>query len=167
MTVSEAIRARRSVRKYKEGAEVSDEQIRQLFEAAMLAPSAANGRPWEFVVVKGREAMEELAKAHGIARMLSTASCCIVVCGLPDASERAKHFFPQDCAAATENILLQAVELGLATCWCGVWPVDERVENVKRVLGVDSTPFNLIAVGVADEAPDAKGFFDPEKVKYF
>lgn len=49
MQTMEAIRARRSVRKYKAEA-VPREQIERLLEAAMLAPSAVNSRPWEFVV---------------------------------------------------------------------------------------------------------------------
>jgi len=52
MTVNEAIRKRRSIRKFKPDAEATDEQVKLLLEAAMLAPSACNTRPWEFVVVK-------------------------------------------------------------------------------------------------------------------
>lgn len=54
MQTMEAIRARRSVRKYKAEA-VPREQIERLLEAAMLAPSAVNSRPWEFVVTDKRE----------------------------------------------------------------------------------------------------------------
>ena len=49
MTITEVIRARRSIRKFKPGAVVTDDQIKLLLEAAMLAPSACNTRPWEYI----------------------------------------------------------------------------------------------------------------------
>ena len=166
MAVAEIINKRRSIRKYKKGAEVSDEQIRSMLEAAMMAPSAANGRPWEFVVVRDRDVMEKMMGAHPWAFMLESASLAIVVCGLPDAAEPSEKYFPQDCGAATQNILLQAGELGLGACWCGVYPSEGRAEQFQEILGVGSIPICLIAVGVPDESPAAKGFFDPAKVKY-
>ena len=165
MTISEAIRARRSIRKYKPGAPIQDAQIEKLLEAAMMAPSAGNGRPWEFIVVKDREVLNGIMEVHTHSKMLNSASLCIVVCGLPDASPLAKEYFPQDCAAATQNILLQALELGLGTCWCGVYPIPDRVSGLQRLLNVSSIPFCLVAVGIPDDNPDPRGFYDPAKVK--
>ncbi|WP_371368150.1 nitroreductase family protein [Sporomusa rhizae] len=167
LTTTEAIRARRSIRKFKPEAQIPQEQIDMLMEAAMMAPSAINTRPWEFVVVKNKDKFNEIIQVHPYSRMLLTASLCIVVCGLPDEqSGLSAGFYPQDCAAATQNILLQATDLGLGTCWCGVYPIKERVEGLRKVLKVTSVPFNLIAVGVPDEVCRPRGFFDPGKVKY-
>lgn len=83
MQTMEAIRARRSVRKYKAEA-VPREQIERLLEAAMLAPSAVNSRPWEFVVTDKREILQRLTEAHPASKMLLTASWAIAVCGRPD-----------------------------------------------------------------------------------
>jgi nitroreductase len=163
-TTSEAIRARRSVRKFKEGVELSQAQIDSLLEAAMMAPSARNLRPWEFVVVQNRGTMEELRKAHPFSSMLKSASLAIVLCALPAGEEYG--FFQQDCGAAAENLLLQAVDLGLAACWCGVYPKEERVVPIRKILGVDSLPVALIAIGAADEEPVARGFYDKSKVRY-
>ena len=167
MTVSEAIQERRSIRRFKSGETVSHEQIEKLLEAAMLAPSACNSRPWEFVVVQNREKLNELSEQHPYAKMLTTASIAIVVCALPESQEGiADGFFQQDCAAATENILLQAVELGLAGCWCGVYPKEELLEKVRTILDIASTPFNVIAIGIPDSTPKARGFFEDSKVRY-
>ena len=46
MTVYQAIRARRSIRKYVPGAPLPQEDLHTILEAAMMAPSARNGRPW-------------------------------------------------------------------------------------------------------------------------
>ncbi len=165
METMQAIRARRSVRKYKKGAPVAREQIERLLEAAMLAPSAVNSRPWEFVVTDKEEILQKLTEAHPASRMLLTASWAIAVCGRPDLQPK-HNFWQQDCAAAVENILLAAADMGLGTCWCGCYPAEPRTGAVKEVLGVDSVPVALIAVGVPDEAPAQKGFYDPAKVKF-
>ena len=168
MTVIEAIRKRRSIRKFKPDAIVTDEQIKLLLEAAMLAPSACNTRPWEFIVVKDREKLEQIRKAHPYTGMLETASLAIVMCALPETQKEPimSGYYPQDCGAATENILIQAVELGLGSCWCGVYPKEERIAEIQNVLGITSLPFNVIAIGVPDEDPAPRGQYDENKVKY-
>ncbi|MDR2403344.1 MAG: nitroreductase family protein [Spirochaetaceae bacterium] len=160
MTLNEAIHARRSIRKYKK-AEVTQAQIDALLEAAMLAPSANNSRPWEFVVVQSREQLDKIVQIHPYAGMLREASLAIVVCARVESD-----FFPQDCGAAVENILLQAVELGLGTCWCGVYPVEKLVKGLREALNIKSVPFCVIAAGVPDESPKARGFYDKERVTY-
>jgi len=165
MTVIEAIRKRRSIRRFKPGAEVTDEQIKLLLEAAMLAPSACNTRPWEFVVVKDREKPNQIRKVHPYAGMLETASLAIIVCVLPEAqSGLSEGYFPQDCGAATENILLEAVEQGLGACWCGVYPKEDRIAEIREIIGSAKLPFNVIAVGVPDEDPNPRGQYDESKV---
>ena len=170
MKTIDAIRARRSIRKYKPDAPVTQEQLDLLLEAAMLAPSACNTRPWEFIVVRDRKILNELTKIHTYAQMLSTAPLAIIVCALPKTQEKDISFgyYPQDCGAATQNILIQAVELGLGTCWCGVYPKENLMATVKELLNIDkdSIPFNIIAVGVPDEAPKARGSYDKNKVRY-
>ena len=64
MDIHSAIRQRRSIRKYKTGSAVSDEDIKKILEAAMMAPSACNTRPWEFIVFKSEEARERVLKIH-------------------------------------------------------------------------------------------------------
>lgn len=168
MTTTEAIRARRSVRQFKPGAEITEEQIKLMLEAAMLAPSACNTRPWEFVVVRDREKLSEIMAVHDHAKMLATASLAIVLCALPEKQDKElpRGFYPQDCGAATQNILLQATELGLGSCWCGVYPKEGLPDKIKAILGVESLPFNVIAIGVPDAAPKARGFYEDAKVRY-
>jgi nitroreductase len=167
MTTMEAIRARRSIRRFKPDMEVTREQTELLLEAAMLSPSACNTRPWEFVVVRGRENLNKIADIHPYAQMLRTATLAIIICALPETqNDIAVGYFPQDCGAATENILLEAVALGLGACWCGVYPREERIPSVKELLQIESLPFCVIAVGVPDENPEPRGRFDKDKVRY-
>ena len=171
ITATEAIRLRRSVRNFKNHPQVSEKQIRLLLEAAMMAPSACNTRPWKFIVVRNREKLDTLAALHPHAKMLTTVSLAIIVCALPEMQKNTSFgFFPQDCAAATQNILLQAVALGLGSCWCGVYPKENRISEVRSVLDLvnreDIIPFNIIAIGVADDFPEARGFYEEDKVSY-
>lgn len=166
MDASEAIRARRSIRKYVSGAEIPEEHLKLMLEAAMMAPSACNTRPWDFTVVKDAGVRREIARIHPYAKMVTEATFAIVVGARPDLlPDDLAEFWPQDCAAATENLMLQAVALGYGSVWCGVYPNMEFVEALRAILGGESLPFNVIAVGVPSEHPRARGFYDPGRVK--
>ena len=167
MNALETIRSRRSIRKYQAGAAVPKEDLKQILEAAMMAPSACNTRPWEFAVVENRDLLDAIMKVHPYVSMLRTASLAIIVCAKPEVQEGiCPGYFPQDCGAATQNLLLSAKALGYGTCWCGVYPNEERVKVVKEIIGVDSTPFAVVALGVADEEPAARGYYDESRVKW-
>jgi len=163
----DAIEKRRSIRKYKPGVAVTKEQIDRLFTAAMLAPSACNSRPWEFIAVTKRETLNEIARIHPYAGMCRTASAAIIVVALPQTG-MPEGYFPQDCGAATQNILLEAAEMGLGTCWCGVYPKDERMPSFAELFGIakPKIPFCVIAVGAPDENPAQRGFFEASKITY-
>lgn len=163
MNTTEAIRARRSVRKYQAGKTIPQEHMDLILEAAMCAPSANNSRPWAFLVVESDELKRGISEAHPYCRSLPDAAAAIVVCGPKGAGE---GFWPQDCAAATQNILLQATELGYGTCWCGVYPDKARAAAIGKLLGTDRTPFNIIVLGVPAETPAQRGFYDKRLVRY-
>lgn len=170
MTASEAIRARRSIRKFVRGAEVTEGQVRALLEAAMVTPSACNTRPWEFIVVRDRAKLDRIREKHPYTGMLETASLAIVILALPQAQMTIVDggFFPQDCGAATQNILIEAVAQGLGACWCGAYPKEQRMGEVINALGLDPTcvPFCVIAVGVPDENPEPRGSYEEAKVRF-
>jgi len=163
----ESIEKRRSIRKYKKGEPVTKEQLKALLEAAMLAPSARNSRPWEFIAVTKREVLNEIARVHPYANMCETAGAAIIVVAVPP-SDDPMGYFPQDCAAATENILLAATSMGLGTCWCGVYPRDARIDALRKLFNIPlpKIPFNVIAVGSPNETPARRGFFEESKVTY-
>ena len=165
--MNELIEKRRSIRKFKSYVLVTDEQLKQLLEAAMHAPSACNSRPWEFIAITKREILDEIAKIHPFAEMCSTATAAIIVVALPQTG-RPEGYFPQDCGAATQNILLEAVSLGLGACWCGVYPKEERMAEMRKLLNLKEPkiPFNVIAIGSPDESPNRRGLFDETKVTY-
>jgi nitroreductase len=166
--MSEIIENRRSIRKFKADKPVTKEQINCLLSAAMMAPSACNSRPWEFIAITKRETLDEIVRIHPYAGMCKTASAAIIVVAVPQTKEGPQGYFPQDCGAAVQNILLEAVSLGLGACWCGVYPKDERIVPVRELFKIPEPkiPFCVIAVGAPDEAPERRGFFEQAKVTY-
>jgi len=164
--------SRRSIRKYK-NTPVTRGQLKLLLEAAMISPSACNTRPWRFIAITNRELLNKIGDVHNYAKMLYTAQAAIVVVALPDAQKGvrdglAEGFYPQDCGAATQSILLQAEAIGLSACWCGVMPKEGTMKVVRELLEVpdNEIPFCVIAIGERDENPDPRGKYDEEKVAW-
>ncbi|MFP4198815.1 MAG: nitroreductase family protein [Halanaerobium sp.] len=147
----EEIFERRSIRRYQDK-NVEEEKIEKLLEAAVAAPSAGNEQPWHFIVIKDRKRLDHLAEIHPYAKMLKEAPLAIAVCA--DLNKQ-KHqgFWVQDCSAATQNILLEAVSLGLGSVWIGCHPAEKREKAVSEYLEVpaDFKTLSLIAVGYPAE----------------
>ena len=161
-----AIFKRRSIRKYTAGA-VADEVITRLLEAGMNAPSAGNQQPWQFVVVKDKATLAKLADASPYAKMTKDAAVAILVCGDLD-RETHKGFWVQDCSAATENILIEVTDQGLGAVWLGIYPREDRVTYIRKLLGIPEhiVPFALIPVGHPAETKDASNRYDTSRVHY-
>jgi len=154
--------ARRSIRKYT-AARVREEDVKTMLEAAMAAPSASNLKPWHFVVVTDRQILDNLARVHPYGEMLLEAPLCIAVCGDTTISS---SFWVQDCSAATENLLLAATALGLGAVWLGVYPREQRINGIRRVLNIPETivPLNLISIGHPAEEKEPRTQYDELRV---
>jgi nitroreductase len=138
---------RRSIRKFSDRP-VEKEKLERLLKAAMQAPSAGNQQPWEFIVVDDKEILECLSALSPYALPLKGAPLAIIALG------NTEHFlFPEnwqmDMSAAVENILLEAVSLGLGAVWLGVAPLEDRMLLVRDVFELPENiiPFAAIPVG--------------------
>lgn len=168
--VLDNIMTRTSIRKFTEQP-VPAEAVEQMLRAGMAAPTAMNAQPWEFVVLNDRDTLNKLAGKLRYARMLEQAPLAIVVCGRDkwldrEGNERENIFWVDDCAAATENILLAAHALGLGAVWTAA--KDERGEIVKEALGIPDgyKTLNVIAIGYPAENPAPKDKWKPEKIHW-
>ena len=153
---------RRSIRKYT-GDSISPQTITQLLQAAMAAPSARNLQPWHFIVVTDRKKLDQLAETHPYGKMLAHAPLAIAVVGEPACSEK---YWIQDCSAATENILVAAVTLGLGAVWLGVTPREDRIKGVGDVLSIPTEfqVLSLISIGYPDEEKPASTKYSEERI---
>ena len=135
MDVFEALHTRRSIRKFDPDKPVSESDLEKILAAAMTAPSAGNAQPWHFVVVTDAALRDELSRIHPYVGMLRQVPMGIVVCA-ELALEKYPGYWVQDLAAAIQNLLLAARGLGLGTVWTGVCPTQERMDAVRRILGL-------------------------------
>lgn len=164
MDTRQAIMTRRSIRRYTP-APVAPELVTALVQAGMQAPSAGNQQPWQFVVITERTAREAIAAFHPYADMLREAPVAILVCG----DLRREHFrgyWVQDCAAATQNILLAAHAAGLGAVWVGLYPREELVAETRALLGLPGqvVPLALVPLGFPGEQIAPTDRYDPSRV---
>lgn len=162
------IYTRRSVRSFT-GDTVSREDLMKILRAGMSAPSAVNIQPWAFVVVTKRETLDELCARLPYAKMLDRAGAAIVVCGIPDKDEvYSGKYWVMDCSAATENILLAAHALGLGAVWTAVYVDEQRMLDVREILGIPQNiiPLNVIPIGVPKGGGTVIDKFKVENIRW-
>lgn len=166
MDTIEAILSRRSIRKYT-SEEVTDKQINMLLKAAMFAPSAVNKQPWHFVVFRNANTIKQIIEAHPNASMLTGASAAILVCY----DEQLQHdagYGPVDCAAAIQNILLAAHNLGLGAVWVGIYPRANRMEAVQHIFSLPEhvKGFAVVSLGYPAETKGEPNRFNPNRIHH-
>jgi nitroreductase len=165
--MSDPVLDRRSIRKYTDQP-VPDKLVETLLRAAMSAPSAGNQQPWHFVVIRDRAILDAVPGFHPYARMMVKAPVAILVCGDGDL-EKSKGFWVEDCSAATENVLIEAQELGLGSVWLGLYPREDRVRKMRAlVLGMPEhvIPFALLPVGYPAESKKPSHRYHEERVHH-
>jgi nitroreductase len=148
--VFETILERRSIRKFTTDG-VSRERLEKLLEAARWAPSAGNLQPWVFVAVTSADVRAALAAAAFGQEFVAEAPAVIAVVAAPPPDSRYGRrgrdlYCLQDTAAAVQNILLTACEMGLGTCWVGAF--DEEAAARALNLRANERPVALVPVGV-------------------
>jgi nitroreductase len=157
MDVLEAVRARRSVRKYKP-TPIPDDVLARVLEAVRLAPSAKNFQPWKFVLIGEPELKAKIAAACVNQSFMAVAPLIVAACAFPERSYsqmgRYMSSWPIDVAIAFEHLVLQASAEGLGTCWIGAF----YEEEVKALLGVpaDVRVLALTPLGYPAENPSAR-----------
>lgn len=164
MNIQDAIFHRRSIRSYTD-IPVTDEQITRLLEAAMMAPSAGNAQPWQFIVVRDRERLAHIKEINPYAGMAEKAPVGILVNG--DLSlEKHPGFWVQDCGAAVQNLLLAAHAEGLGTVWTGIYPLQDRVEGFSKLFELPEhiIPLAFIPIGQPAHQPKSEARFKLERI---
>ncbi|MBI5741383.1 MAG: nitroreductase family protein [Nitrospirae bacterium] len=147
METLKAIRTRSSIIKYRSRT-VSEKAVREILSAGMSAPSAGNEEPRHFFVITDRTLMDRVADIHPRTSIVREAPVAVIVCA-DLIRDKFNGFWIQDCAAATQNILLASHAKGLAALWIGIYPDEGFVEKTQKLLGlpVDTLPVSLVPIG--------------------
>jgi nitroreductase len=145
MDAMEAIRKRRSVRKFT-GDIVPREDLEKIVDAGRLAATGSNRQPWEFIVVTDKELKDQLTT---IGKWMRKAGAIIAVVVDPYS-----RWWLEDGSAAIQNMLVASTALGYGSCWVegDALPLEEEFKAIlsipkgKRLLA-------LVPVGVPAEWP--------------
>lgn len=157
MEMDEAIKGRRSIRKYTDKP-VPMELVLAVLEAGTWAPSAKNGQQWRFTVLQGkakdeltrlfRAELEKLSAKIGTTHMGSSFSSCRIMEQAPvlvmvwnaNETKLLEESSLQSVAAAIQNMLLKAYSVGLGSLWiCDIY------DATKMLTKHLSKPWTLVA----------------------
>jgi nitroreductase len=178
----QAINSRRSIRSFIKRS-VPPDLIAEILDSALRAPSASNGRPWEFVIVKDQKVKErigylgarslyerkkrKLKQAKEKFEMIAEAPVYIVVaCD----TKKSPIFWAHDGSAATQNILLAAHSMGLGAVWLGAPVALTKHQNeIKKMLDLPRhlKIASIVALGYPKKAPGPRVVSDMKKKVHF
>jgi len=165
----DVIHQRTSIRSFRDR-KVSREQLETILRAGMAAPTAMNRQPWQFIVIEDKETLQALGKDIRTSQMVPDAAAAIIVCGdLQKAAEGwLQQYWIQDCSVASQNILLAITDLGLGGVWTSVYPAENRIEIVSKVLNLPEhlIPLNIIPIGYPAENKSPINKWKPENVQW-
>lgn len=161
------IKNRQSIRKFRPDP-VEPEKLESLLRAAMQGPTAANRQDWRFLVVQDRKTLDDITTLSPYTGMMKQAAAAILVSGDRDVFEQDGYLYV-DCAAAIENILLEAVHLELGACWCGIAPNEERIADYRKYFSLPESylPVGIVALGYPAEQRPFADRFDEKKITYW
>jgi len=155
MNVFDAIKTRRSVRKYKPEP-VPDEHLKQILDAARLAPSAGNRQPWRFVVVRDPKLRRKLGVIARNQTWVGDAGVIIAALAMdPKNPEVYERWAERDVMTAVEHMVLTAWELGYGTCWIGAF-YENQVKELLEIPG-EMRVIVFLPIGVPDQKPEPRG----------
>ena len=158
MEFYETVEKRKSIRKYRETPIDDDTMLARILKAVELSPSAKNLQPYNLIIVRDKEKIQELAGTTRNMTFIGEAPMVIAIVADP---ARAYGWiggkdssFWIDSAIAMEHLVLAAASEGLGTCWIGAFDEDAAKSVLKvpehlRIVGM--TP-----LGVSAQEPERK-----------
>lgn len=166
MELEEAIKNRRSIRKYT-NQDVPNELIENLIECARLAPSAKNRQPWKFVIIKNNlknqiadimikneetpERKEDTnSSVKFTAGIMKEAPVLILV--LKEYDDNWKTGDALSIGGAIEHICLRATDLGLGSLWIRDTAYTQK--EIAKLIGYEKMEvISAISIGYPNQSP--------------
>ena len=150
MQTWEAIRSRRNVRSF-EDRPIADDHLDEILESGRRSPSSQNWQPWDFILVRQREQLLQLAHVwRGAGHVAHAAAAIALIAPLPK-DERQRNRVQYDLGQATMSIMLAAAGLGIGSGHAGVSDQD----LARGLLGFPDDRFcaYLISLGYPADRP--------------
>jgi len=153
--VHEIIASRRSPRSYNDSANISDQDLLGILEAARWAPSAFNGQPWRFFVGKrGDQTFTQILTSLGEfnQKWAKNASALILVAAKTTKSDGSIHAdYQYDCGLAVGQLVVETHHRGLIAHQ--MTGFDKSVAQTELSIPAELVPVVVIAIGTQD-APE-------------
>ena len=158
MEVEKCIQERRTIRLYKEK-DVLWEKVSKILEAANFAPSSGNLQNWVFIVIKDPKNIEKVANCAFNQSFIVDAPVLIIICSKNEKikrlyGERGEFYGIQNCAMASQNLMLKAHDFGLGTCYVGAFEEEKLKEGFN--IPENIRPQGIITLGYPNESPNYK-----------
>jgi nitroreductase len=163
MEIINIIHKRRSIRSFKD-TPIAEGDMRIILSAGMTAPSACDKQPWRFVIVTDNDKKREIAKISQYAQMTVESPVSILVCG--DKNESFLNYYPVDCAACIQNMLLSACALGIGSVWTGI--NESTAGSFKKLFNLPKQiePIAFVVFGYSDAEFVSRNYFDSKKIHF-
>ena len=155
MEITEAIRSRRSIRKYQDRP-IEEEKLLRVLDTGRMAPSARNLQDWKFIVVRDQDKRKMLSEAANGQPYVEKTSAVIVGCATEPENIMpcGQYCYPIDLAIALDHMSLAATAEGLGSCWIGAFQEDK----VKEILDIPEKirVVAMLILGYPAESPAAR-----------
>lgn len=157
MDFEKLIAQRRSIRKFTEE-QLTEEQLKTLMRAALMAPSSKGTHSYEFYVVQDAEKLKALSTAKDMGgALIAEAPTAIVVAARPEVSD----VWIEDASVASTVLLMQAEDMGLGACWVQIRERHDSEghdaeDNVRSILNIPAEVHIVSIVAVGHKAMDRK-----------
>ena len=164
----DAIKLRRSIRKFDLSKKVPYETLVELCKYASYAPTARRQIDKEYIIIDSDEVIKKMyLLPHGSLKY-EDCNTYIAIVGKNPKDLTIPGMEPIDLAMASENILIKATELGIGTCFLGVYPNEERMNMFNELLNVTNGDFvfGIIALGYPLEEFKEWDKFDPKTIHH-
>jgi len=160
------INNRRSIRKFIDKP-VEPEKIERILKAAMQAPSSENKQPWEFIVIDDRKMLDEFSSFSDYAKAVNSAPVAIVLLGNKDRLDNL-DYWEQDMGAATQNLMLEAVNQELGSVWLGVYTDEGCITFIKKFFDLPDNilPYSVVPIGYSDRENKFTDRYKEERVHF-
>ena len=139
--------------------DVNHKDIAKILDAAHFAPSSGNIQNWRFITVRSSMTKEKIARACLEQLWIQESPVIIIVCSDNSNiklhySNKWKKYSRENCAAATQNLLLQATSLGLSSSWIRNFNAS-RLKNILNIPDEVSVEA-IVTIGYSREKPIEK-----------
>ncbi|AMM95384.1 NAD(P)H nitroreductase [Peribacillus simplex] len=165
---------RRSVRQYDAEYVMTEEEIREILEVAIQAPSSSNLQPWRFLVIQDKQTQQELLPIANNQQQIVDASAVIAVLADIEGYKKAERIYGElvdkgimkneikepFVASIIHNYGNFSAEKALSVAM-----IDGGLVSMQIMLAAKAKGYDTVPMGGFDEAKFVDAFNVPEKFK--